>query len=122
MYRERNNWKRGDHLVVDDETGFVEYASNMVRRWDGAIVRRDQDEPIEPQWFIRSRPDPRPVSPVRTEPRPSAACETIPPYDASGGLRPISAATHLFVGASIGTMEIECSFMVYPDEGPFYPE
>ena len=61
-WTERNRWKRGRWLVVDDESGEVLYSDQVVRRWDGMYVRKDQDEPIDPQWFITSENDPAPLT------------------------------------------------------------
>jgi len=118
-WTERNRWRKGRWLVVDDESGFVEYSDKVVRRWDGMIVRKDQDEPIDPQWFITGRSDPQGVPFVREEAADPPMCDTISPYDAAGNLlKPFPGYAEL-VGTSIGTFEIECSFVVYPDDGPF---
>ena len=34
----RNAHRPGTHLVRDEETDFVHYSDEMVRRWDGLIV------------------------------------------------------------------------------------
>lgn len=83
------------------------------------IVHRRWDEPIDPQWFISSDSDPKPVHPIREEPADPPMCDTISPYDPAGNLlKPFPGYAEL-VGTSIGTFEIECSFVVYPDDGPF---
>jgi len=149
-WTERNRWRRGKWLVRDDESGFVEYSDRVVRRWDGLYVRKDQDEPIDPQWFIQADSDPKPVPFVRPDELAPPTCKTSPPFppfpgpgiggmllnpDDPGfpGLRyvwvwpdarppaPASPGTSVFVGTSIGKMEIECSFMVFPDSGPYPP-
>ena len=33
-------YRPGDHLVVDDRTGFTVYASDTRKEWNGAIVRK----------------------------------------------------------------------------------
>jgi len=120
-WTERNRWRKGRWLVQDDESGFVHYSDQVVRRWDGLYVRKDQNEPIDPQWFITAKSDPSPVPFVRPETPAAKSCVTGSPYDAAGNLRPIFPGYALFVGASIGTMEIACSFVVFPDGGPFPP-
>jgi hypothetical protein len=120
-WTERNRWRRGQWLVRDDESGFVHYADQVVRRWDGMYVRKDQDEPIEPQWFITAESDPTNVPFVRPDQPAGPACKTGPAYDAAN--RPIKSfpGYNLYVGSSIGSMEIECSFIVFPDTGPYPP-
>jgi len=143
-WTERNRWRRGRWLVQDDESGFVHYSDQVVRRWDGLYVRKDQDEPIDPQWFITSENDPAPLPFVRPEAAAGPACKTRSPFtpvgemtqesatvdsypllleDGSGSLntefpqRAIArfAGYDLYVGSSIGSMEIGCSFSVFPD-------
>jgi len=145
-WTERNRWRRGKWLVRDDESGFVEYSDRVVRRWDGLYVRKDQDEPIDPQWFIQADSDPKPVPFVRPDDPSGPYCKTRSPFyppgellqeqagddvqdygflleDGSGTLATEFAQRlltrfpgyDLYVGASIGTMEIECSFSVFPD-------
>lgn len=115
MTRTRD-WRPGDWLVKDDESGFTLYASETVRRWDGLIVRKDQNEPPHPQWFIRAKDDPRPVSPVRTRELAGRICSTVSEYiPGTTTKRPKGAAAHLHIAdQGIGSMEIGCSFMVYP--------
>ncbi len=120
-WTERNRWRRGQWLVRDDESGFVHYADQVVRRWDGMYVRKDQDEPIDPQWFITAESDPTNVPFVRPDQPAGPACKTGPAYDAAN--QPIKSfpGYNLYVGSSIGSMEIECSFIVFPDSGPYPP-
>lgn len=109
----RNQWRSGDWLVVDDESGFVCYASETIRRWDGLIVRADQNEPPHPQWFIRAKGDPYPVPFVRSDFPQEHVCTTIGPFfDGTTVRRPVGVASHLYVADTIGTMEIGCSFTV----------
>ena len=120
-WTERNRWRRGQWLVRDDESGFVHYADQVVRRWDGMYVRKDQDEPIDPQWFITAESDPTNVPFIRPDQPAGPACKTGPAYDAAN--QPIKnfPGYNLYVGSSIGSMEIECSFIVFPDSGPYPP-
>ena len=119
-WTERNRWRRGKWLVRDDESGFVEYSDRVVRRWDGLYVRKDQDEPIDPQWFIQADSDPKPVPFVRPDELAPQVCLTSPPY-LNNVPAPASPGTSVFVGTSIGKMEIECSFTVFPNSGPYPP-
>lgn len=74
----RKGFRVGDHLVVDDESGFVHYASEMKECWDGTIRRSDQYEARHPQEFIRAKGDPYPVYPVRIDPTIILENNTIP--------------------------------------------
>lgn len=107
-------WRPHDWLVIDDESGLTIRASESVRRWDGLIVRKDQDERPHPQWFIRSRNDPKPAPFVRNQPPAARICKTIPVfYPGTTTRRPKGAASHLKVAdGGVGTMEIGCSFVV----------
>jgi hypothetical protein len=142
MY-ERNRYRKGRWLVVDDESGQVLYSDQVVRRWDGMYVRKDQDEPIDPQWFITSQNDPKPLPFVRPDDISPPACRTQPPYQSTGiwalgigelvieqsfqvypnertPLRPFP-GYNLYVGSSVSSMEIGCSFIVFPDGQPLPP-
>ena len=72
--------RSGDHWKICDRSGFRVPASETVKEWNGAIVRRDLAEPRHPQDLMRIRrpedlrvPDPRPppvdvyVGPLSTE-------------------------------------------------------
>jgi hypothetical protein len=120
-WTERNRWRRGKWLVQDDESGFVHYSDQVVRRWDGLYVRKDQDEPIDPQWFITSENDPAPLPFVRPEAAAGPACKTARAYDNNSRPLKLFPGYSLYVGSSIGTMEIGCSFIVFPDTGPKPP-
>lgn len=63
----RRRHKVGDWLVTDDESGIVNYRSEMVRRWDGLMVRQDQYETRQPQEFVKAKTDPYAVSPIRPD-------------------------------------------------------
>lgn len=140
---QRNRWRRGRWLVIDDESGFVEYSDKVVRRWDGMYVRKDQNEPPDPQWYISAPADPPPVPFVRPDEPDGPACKTILPYQTTGiwqfwistmviqqtftvfpdARPPLSPfpGYNLYVGSSIGSMEIECSFIVFPDSTQLPP-
>jgi len=54
----RRGWKRGDWLVRDEESGLVEYASNVTRDYYGVLKRKDQADHQHPQDFVRAGQDP----------------------------------------------------------------
>lgn len=54
----RRGWKRGEWLVRDEESGFVEYASNVTRDYYGVLKRKDQADGRHPQDFVKAGLDP----------------------------------------------------------------
>jgi len=109
----RKNFVVGDHLVRCDETGVVHYRSEMVRRWDGALVHRSQWEPRQPQEYVRAYTDPRTARVIRPEPPvavPFTGLEitiggTNTPFPTTG------AAAHLF-DLTLGEMAVGFSWIV----------
>lgn len=55
----RNRWKKNDWLVIDEESGFTEYASNVKKDWRGALVHKNYADKEQPQDFIRAKNDPK---------------------------------------------------------------
>lgn len=103
----RNGHRVGDYLMLDDESGFAEWRSNMLRIWDGTYRRRDQFETRQPQEFVYARNDPKALRHVRPEP------DVIIPVNAISGTvgdtnvpSPTGPAAHLFP-PGIGGMIIE---------------
>lgn len=72
-----NTIRPGDHLVICDESGLTDWASNMMKRWDGAFVRKSGWETRHPQDFVKARNDPYPLKDVRPQ-TPSAAVSNTP--------------------------------------------
>ncbi len=103
----RNTHRVGDFLLQDDESGFVHYASEMRKIWDGTFRRADQFETRQPQEFVRARNDPKALRHVRPEP-----IDAVPNNTVSGLIggstvpTPQSPSGHLFK-AGIGGMIIE---------------
>jgi hypothetical protein len=121
-FPQRNRWRKGRWLVIDDVSGRVLYSDQVARQWDGLIVDKRQVEQPNPQWYVRSKAnDPRTLPFTRPDAASAPSCTTIAPYDASGRLRAPFPGYNIFVGTGVGTMEIGCSWMVYPDAGPFPP-
>jgi hypothetical protein len=71
----------GDWNCIDDESGFKCKASEMVRRWDGYMVKRGGggDEQRHPQDLIRIRPERQSAPWVR--PVPVDQFVTVAPVD-----------------------------------------
>ena len=61
----RNRHRIGDHLVTDDRTGHVYYASETVREWTGLLVKKGSEDPRHPQEFVRAMNDPVALTDVR---------------------------------------------------------
>lgn len=112
----------GDYLVVDDESGFTHVKSDIVRRWDGALVRKDQWETRNPQEFVKARKDPAPLKEVRPAVEVSAYCPA--PFTV------LSNGTFLYhytgpgksmePGIAVSAadpkgMSVDCTLYVYPD-------
>lgn len=54
----RRGWKRGEWLVRDEESGFIEYGSNVTRDYYGVLKRKDQADGEHPQMFVKAQEDP----------------------------------------------------------------
>ena len=66
----------GDHLVVDDRTGFTVWARDVVRETlTGFVVRRGRQDPRHPQEFLRTRADKQAVR----DPRPPGTANYVGP-------------------------------------------
>ena len=95
----RRGWKRGDWLVRDEESGLVEYASNVGRDYYGILKRKDQMDSMHPQSFITAKRDPYINSPQAT---PQYIYDTSA-YNVSAFVygtnipTPVGPATHLFL-------------------------
>lgn len=112
-------YRRGEPRVIDDESGFSVPKSQTVKRWDGAIVHKSNDETRNPQEFVRARRDPQPVKDAR--PRQTLATPTTTPFLVLGDGsiyyfdKPSNPAAHLLY-PGIGGMEVGESFVVYPND------
>lgn len=108
----RNRWRVGDHLMRDDESGRVHYASDMVRRWDGHFVRRDQYETRQPQEFVRAYKDPVALTNVRPDQDTGKTCNFIGVFVGATAVPvPRGPAAHLF-DPGVGEMEVGCTWVV----------
>ena len=121
----RSGHKRGDYLMVCDDSGLTAYKSEMVRRWDGAWVLKQYAESRHPQEFVRAKPDPVAVPVHRPTVTVTAASTAFPLFVGLTNVRsPLGPAAHLFGGApayppvtptvavGIGTARIEFNCIV----------
>ena len=65
-----NNYRQGDHYIIDDRTGFKVRASDSRKEWTGDRVHKDIWEPRHPLDLIRSRRDNMAVTDARPPPLP----------------------------------------------------
>lgn len=119
--KRRRGWKSGDWLVRDEESGFIEYGSNVERDAYGVLKRKDQCDKRHPQDFVMARQDPYIQYPQSD---PSIVYDTSA-YNVSAFVygtnvpTPIGPATHLFLQGvvqggdpGIGEMIIETDFII----------
>lgn len=105
----RNTHKIGDHLMVDDESGIVHYASEMVQIWDGSWRHKSNWEPRHPQEFVKAKKDPYPIKNVRPDATYPVPQNVLPEFigNTSIPFPTTGPAAHLFGGGGIGNMRIE---------------
>lgn len=64
-------YKRGDHNVICDISGFKYKRSECQKTWDGFIVHRSHFERRHPQDFVRAHFDKQAVTDSRPDDEPS---------------------------------------------------
>jgi hypothetical protein len=117
----RRGWKRGEHLVRDEESGLIEYASNVSRDHYGVLKKKSQADGPHPQDFVKALRDP--YTPTVQNP-PKLTYDTSA-YNVSAFVygttvpAPVGPATHLYNPSvsqggdpGIGEMEIGSNFEV----------
>ncbi|MCK4706328.1 MAG: hypothetical protein KAT90_12665 [Gammaproteobacteria bacterium] len=60
-------FKKGDHNVICDRTGFKHKASEMRKEWNGLMVHYSQYEKRHEQDFVRGKKDDQSVPWTRSE-------------------------------------------------------
>lgn len=110
----RRRIRRGDHLVVDDYTGVVIYASQASRDYLGNLTLRSRMDPIQPQLFVKALDDPQPATIINPLTGiPPASLFQDPDVGTTSVPAPTGAATHLFqYNLAIPQMAIGSSFIV----------
>lgn len=66
--RIRDNFRKGQHLVICDRTGFQAHSGDVRKEWNHSVVRREDYEARHPQDFVRGVRDNQSVG----NPRPGA--------------------------------------------------
>ena len=108
----RNNWKLGDHLMVDEESGRTHYASEMVRQWDGQWRHNTNVDPRHPQDFVRALNDPQALKDVvPLGPQPDTFVSLLLTVGNTNVTAPYGPASHLF-DLAIPDMAVGYSFVV----------
>jgi len=74
----RNTHRRGDWLMVDEESGHVGYRSEMRKIWNGTYRRIKSFETRQPQEFIKAKTDPKALTAVRIREISASANPVIP--------------------------------------------
>ena len=111
----RNTHKLGDNLSVDDLTGFVHYASEMRKTWDGLIVHKDVYEHHirNPQEFVKARREVDVVANPRAPAPLDQSCSLVPAYIGNTTiLTPILGNAARYLAKGVGSMSIGCDFVV----------
>ena len=104
----RNTHNVGDYLMIDDESGFSEYRSNMRQIWDGTWRRKDQFETRQPQEFVRALNDPKALRHIRPESLVAVPVNSPSAFVGETGVpSETSPADHIFATIGIGEMIIE---------------
>ena len=119
----RNDWRQGDYLIKDEESGLVHYRSQMRKNWDGSWRHKDNVEPIQPQLFVKAKSDPKTLKRIRPDSVYPAPENFIPLVVGQSTIitRTDGPAAHLFATGvlggdfGIGDMIIEASV----DSAPF---
>lgn len=110
----RRGYKAGDWLVQDEESGFVEYASNVGIDYYGVLKRKDQMDAAHPQEFVKALADPYPVDPTSPPMRNYDLSQSVVGFtigDTSLST-PQGAALHLY-RPGIGNAIVGYDFFVY---------
>jgi len=118
MYRSgRRNFKSGQWLVQDEESGVVRYSGDIVRDYIGRLITKQYADDEHPQNFVKGLNDPRPLPFMNPIPVTSHICnyESVFIGNTSVTARRNGPADHLFEASGVGDMSIGCSFIIYPE-------
>jgi hypothetical protein len=107
-----DDFRPGDHWVIDDVTGLKVRASETRKQWDGLRVHRNQYESRHPQDFVRGRRDKMSV----TDPRPRPIDTYIGPLTTELAANAVAGQTALEI-LSTGRMRISDRLSIMLDGG-----
>lgn len=110
----RRGWKKGDYLVVDQESGFVRYASEVTTDYYGVIKDKKQADEAHPQDFVYAKADPYPVDITTGPPLIPDTSQSVVGFSVGNTTLPTvdGPALHIF-RPGIGNATIEYDFFVY---------
>lgn len=108
----RHRHRVGRYLIVDDESGIVAYDDQIVKRWDGALVRQKAYETRHPQEFVRARNDPKPLKDVRPAVESTAAALGPTFFVGNTNVPAKQGIGYRLSQAGIGYMRVGASFVV----------
>lgn len=113
-YQTRNRWKKGDWLVIDEESGMTRYASQVMQDYRGLYVTQKYADYEHPQDYVRALNDPIPVPFTNMPDDDFHFCNAVKYYVGETSVRTAIdfPAFHLY-NPGIGEMEIGCSFVVH---------
>lgn len=109
----RSGWKKGDWLVIDEESGVVTYASRTRKDFKGNIVRKRWADAEQPQDFIKAKSDPYPLPFSNSPDNNQTIANFVPVYVGNTTVPtfPYGVANHLY-DPGIGEMQIGYNFFV----------
>lgn len=109
----RNTYRVGDSLMKDDESGRVHYRSEMIQKWNGMWVRKDQYEARHPQEFVRAGNDPHALRDIRPDTKSPVTTNAAELYiGETTVLAKTNGPAHHLYDPGIGEMIIGLSFEV----------
>lgn len=108
----RRGQRVGDHLVRDDGTGTVRWASDVTTQWDGTVQAKKNAEGPHPQWYVQAGGDPYPVDLIRPETPVEIPTNVAPTTVGETSVSaPQGATFHLF-NPGVGSMRVGFDFVV----------
>lgn len=115
----RNRHRVGQHLVVDEESGFIHYSDEVTTRWDRVVVAAKNTEPKHPSLYIRVRKEGVVKGPIVPEPLVAfTTVEQQPFVGMSAVTTPIGPASHLF--GWTGSFPQGIGYSIISDPNPAY--
>lgn len=100
--RNTNTYRKGDYLIVDEESGLITYGSRVRKDFKGALVDKRYADHEQPQNFIRGKGDPYPLKDIHPLNHVVTASIFTPYYVGRTNVRTntFGAAYHLFTIAT----------------------
>lgn len=111
----RNGFKKGDWLVIDEESGLTEYASKVVKDAYYKYVNKNYADPKHPSEFVRnSTNDPHPLPFTSLPDRDFEVTVLLPDFVGNTTIpSPTNgAASHLYITPGIGQMAVGSTFII----------